>query len=251
MLKSLRFLPQGRRIGAVQPALDKEQPRAPRTTTVRVGVWDLEVYAGYLPDVLTSWNDHQAVFLFEMVDAAVPRAVSKGGESTIAWARDYLPKSRIAQDRSDLLNNVVAEHLYGIADRARQAFGLDLLVLMTPEMIAFAENGAAFYNYCSWSRGKVVIVSAADVRDFAKRARRRFEIALASMILAQVLAAVDRRVGFHEETRGCIFDFNEERSTLVRSFRRLQIEPSCLATISPQYREAAHTMVNILLQESA
>lgn len=231
---------------ATDPALDHERPTRDRATALRVGVWDLEVNAGQLPGVLTSWNEHQAVFAFEMVEATVPQTISRAGESTIAWARDYMTGPSINRVRRQLLDNVVAEHLQPVAERVRRASGLDLLVLLTPAMIAFAENEVANFNYCSWSHRKVVIISAHDVRDFAKRARRRFEIALASMILAQMLTTLDRRVGFHEETRGCIFDFNSERATLVHSFRQLQIEPSCLKAISPRYREAAETMVGVL-----
>jgi hypothetical protein len=244
-----RFVPGGRTGGSRLRAPDRVARRT-RPAALRVGIWDLEVYAGFLPRVLTTLNEAQKVFAFEMVEAAVPRVISLGGEGTLAWARELLDEETFIRDRDELQNNVVAERIYTIAEQTRQKFQLDLLVLITPEMIAFAENGRVRDGYYSWSESKVVLVSAYEVRDFAKRGKRRFEVALASMMLAQILVALlhpqNPQIGFHFENRGCLFDFNDTRITLSQTLASMTIEPSCLREIPQPFRDAAERMVKLL-----
>ncbi|MBB5696518.1 hypothetical protein [Muricoccus pecuniae] len=236
-----RFLPA---VADAAPGRPSSKNSAARR---RVGVWDLEVNAGFLPDVLERLNAIQDVFAFEMVDVAVPRAVSTGGESTLAWARERIDSRRVARSAKDLRRNVVASRLKIIGAQVRLTFGFDLVVVLTPDMIAFEDGGETFWNFFSWADDSVVIVSAADVRDFARQADRPFEVGLSAMMLAQVLEELlHPAVDFHKENRGCLFDFNEERATLVHTFRALRIEPSCLESIPEPYRTAAESMVGAL-----
>lgn len=241
MVTNRRFLPQTSDSGYVKIALPDG------TVRHRIGVWDLEVNAGFLPKVLEKLNSVQSVFIFETVDAAVPRTLSTGGESTLAWASKQIGRKKALRSADDLRCNIVANRLQEIASQARLWFGFDFLVVLTPGMIAFDEGGETHWNYFSWSNQKVVLISAADVRKFAQQAGRRFEVAIAAMIIAQLLVELlYPQVGFHDENRGCLFDFNETRKTLVNTFRDLSIERSCLRSIPKPYRAAADSMARVL-----
>jgi len=238
MIVARRFLPDDDEVPAKRYA-GRDESRA-----LQIGIWDLEVFAGFLPKVLGIWNDCQHAFAFEMVNAAVPRAISKGGASSLAWAEPHF-KFRIPKDaQAELWHNIVADRVYPIAEQSRSSFKFDLLVLLTPEMIAFSDEEGPHWNYFSWFHDKIVVVSAADVRDFAKRAERPIEAALAGMALAQLLTALYHpQVGFHKENHGCLFDFNDERVTLVDTIAKMRIEPECLETVPSEVRPAVERMV--------
>jgi hypothetical protein len=71
-------------------------------------------------------------------------------------------------------------------------------------------------------------------------------VAVAGIALSNLLACFNRKVEFHEETRGCLFDFNRQRDSIVEMLRETRIEPSCLALMAPRYREAALAMTSAL-----
>lgn len=227
---------------------DLEQATYTGTALHRIGVWDLNVNAGFLPRTLDQLNSSQAVFEFEIVDAAVSSAVSIGGESTLVWASERIGRELVGEIAEDLRHNVVASRLQAIGTQVKCTFGLDLIVILNPDMIAFSEGEEIYWNYFSWSSEKVVIVSVADIREFANKAGRTFEVAITAMMLAQVIAEFFSPEGalFHREDRGCIFDFNERRETIVNTFKEMCIEPICLSTIPEPYRTAADKMVRTL-----
>ncbi|MEO1091641.1 MAG: hypothetical protein AAFX81_13480 [Pseudomonadota bacterium] len=213
---------------------------------MRVGVWDLEVNAGFLLEILNELNDCQSEFRFEMIDGSVPRSITFGGESTLDWARKRLGPKVVGKEES-LRKNIVAGNVYVLGQEAIKDFGLDLVVLFTKWMIADVHDEKVIWNYFSVSERKCVIVSAADVREFAQKANRRFEVALASMMISQLVVELHPdKVGFYRECRGCMLDFNETRVTLVDTFDRLEFEPERLETIPEPTRSAAEKMTSVL-----
>lgn len=233
-----RFVPGEKKLS------DQEPIQSPDRT--RVGVWDLEVNAGFLPDILNELNDCQSEFRFEMIDGSVPRSITFGGESTLDWARKMLG-SQVKGSEQSLRKNIVAGNLHTLSQSAIDDFGLDLVVLFTKWMIADIRGARVIWNYFSVSESNSIIVSAADVREFAKNANRSFEVALASMMISQLVVELHPdEVGFHRECRGCMFDFSETRITLVETFEALEFEQECLETIPQPTRDAAERMANVL-----
>jgi hypothetical protein len=66
------------------------------------------------------------------------------------------------------------------------------------------------------------------------------------VLVAELMVARHRNVCFHEQTRGCLFDYNEERASIVRMLRRLRIEPGCLSAVPSADRAAAAALVAAL-----
>jgi hypothetical protein len=65
------------------------------------------------------------------------------------------------------------------------------------------------------------------------------------LVLSQVLVLINRRLGFHENT-GCIFDFNEDRVSIVNSLKRLEIDSDCWNKIEEKYRQPVSDMLTAL-----
>lgn len=91
-----------------------------------------------------------------------------------------------------------------------------------------------------------MLVSTYEMRNFAAQASRPFEAAVASLVIGELLALLSPGLEFHEENRGCIFDFNGDRQSIVESLRQMQIEPECLRRIKPAYRTSADALITAL-----
>jgi hypothetical protein len=104
---------------------------------------------------------------------------------------------------------------------------LDVLIGLTPAMIAFADADGPKWNYYAAGQEHVSVVSTCDLREFSAKAGRPYEAAIGMLVAAQVLA-LRNDMDYHAETRGCIFDFNDNRVDLVESIRAMRIDPDCL-----------------------
>lgn len=124
--------------------------------------------------------------------------------------------------------------------------GVDYLAGITPYKVAWTDGDKLHWNYFTASDKRVILVSAFNMREYAAQAGRPFEAAVAGMVLAEVLASLNRRLKYHEENTGCLFDFHEERSTIIESIRQARIGPECLPLIDEKYREAAVALINML-----
>jgi hypothetical protein len=71
-------------------------------------------------------------------------------------------------------------------------------------------------------------------------------VAVAGIALSVLLVNLNPDLEFHEESRGCLFDFNGDRESIVETFRSSMIEASCRDKFQPKYREAALAMVAAL-----
>jgi cytochrome P450 len=121
----------------------------------------------------------------------------------------------------------------------------DYLIGLTPAMVAGGYRNEVFWNYFSAAQGRVLMVSTTDLREYAAKARRPFEVAVGGLMVATLLAQMTEGLDFHEN-RGCIFDKNEDRHTLVRNIRKPAIEPECLDRMSPRLRAAALAIIERL-----
>ena len=84
--------------------------------------------------------------------------------------------------------------------------------------------------------------STAQLRELAQAAGRPFEVAVAVLILSSLLVGLSPRLGFHPDT-GCLFDYNESRTTLTKSIFNPVIEEECLELLVPRFREPALALV--------
>lgn len=192
-----------------------------------VGVLDLGAWVSRLPDLLKVMNKSQDTLVFLEVQTPVPAGLIKTEEPLARWAENLLGRQLKAEESKDLMRNMLADEFYFFGESVRKQNKLDVLVALTPAMIAFEENGAPRWNYFSAGNGDVSVVSTCDLREFSAQAGRPYEAAIGMLIAAQVLASRND-MEYHDETRGCIFDFNEKRSELVDSIRGMDIDTDCM-----------------------
>jgi hypothetical protein len=139
----------------------------------------------------------------------------------------------------------MSNDFYKFAHVIHKQLGVDFLAGVTQYKVAGYENGDYFWDYFSASHKGVLIASAFDLREYASEAGRPFEVAVAQVVLAQLLVEMGPKLSFHED-RGCIFDFNASRDSVIRSIREMRIEPECLAKVAERYREPVEKMVAAL-----
>jgi hypothetical protein len=216
---------------------------APAPAGRRVGIWDLGAYVGRLPAIIEALNASQQDFVFYEAIAAVPAGTVSQPERVRAWARELTGSGRLP----GVEQNVIAEDFFRRAGVVRRDLRLDYLAGITSHLIADEGAEDIRWNLFSTYRGKLVLVSSAGLREYAQRAGRPFEYAVAGVILAQLMGAVHPRLGFHDD-RGCIFDYNEDRAGIVKMLKAPRIDDQCLKLMKPAGRKTALAMVEALRQ---
>ena len=212
---------------------------------VTVGIWDLGATVARLPDVILAMNLAQPALTFFEVHAAIPGGMISRPERVAAWARRGLGRPLTRAEREDIRDNVIDSDFFDRAERIRKDLGIEYLVGVTPSMVAWESEDELSWNYFSTSLGRCLLVSAFGVREYADRAGRPFEVGIALLVLAQLLVERNGRLRFHED-RGCVFDENVQRDTLVRVIRNLEIQPDCRDKLNLRYREAADALMEAL-----
>ena len=214
-------------------------------TTLTVALWDIDARVGELPPIINLLNECQPVFTFFDLQAPIPGGLVIRSENFAAWASERLEKRVSKKQQEEFQNNLMFDDFYKHARGVYKDIGVDYLVGITQYMIAGEEDGEFYWNYFSTSRDRTILVSAFDVREYARQAGRPFEVAVAMLVIAQLLATINKKIGFHDDT-GCLFDFNADRVSLIDSIKAAQIEPACLKLIDAKYRAAAEAMMEAL-----
>ncbi len=219
--------------------------RQPKVTTI--GIWELGTNAGFLPRVIEKLNLAQPSFTFFKIQAAIPAGMVSQPARVASWVRENLGRSLSKSERENMDNNIIAEDFFKRAEQVRREVGVDYLIGVASSMVATEEEGWVLWNYFSDSSGRTILASAYEVYEFARKAGRTFEMAVAFIAIGQLLVTLNRpRLGFHDEDRGCLFDKNELRANIVSALQKPHIEPGCLSLIAPKYRKATLILMDVL-----
>lgn len=221
------------------------QASAPSSGLERVGVWDLGAWLSGLPHLVERYNAAQRTFEFYAVTATVPVGTIRSPVGVAAWYHQLTNETLRAAEKRELENNVIADDFFPLADVVRKDLGLDYLVGLTPSMVAGTDGDELYWNHFSTYDRRTILASTHDLRDFAAESERPFEVFLGTVVLAQLLVAGSRELGYHEN-RGCLFDYNESRVSLQATIAELRIEPACLKLVAPRYRKAAAALLELL-----
>lgn len=230
------------KIETIRAELERQQK------TISVGVWDIGARVAWLSKLIEHLNAAQPAFVFFEVEAGIPSGLISQPERVIAWAKDALGKNWKSSYRKDMESNVIANDFFPRADKVRADLGLDYIVGVTPGMVAGEEDdGNVYWNHFSTFEKRSILVSVQDLRAFAKKAGRPFEALVGHVTIAQLLVAqsYSRGLSFHED-RGCLFDYNESRESIVTAAQHPNIEPACLKLIAPSIRESALKLAEAL-----
>ncbi|HWT00860.1 MAG TPA: hypothetical protein VN256_11490 [Pyrinomonadaceae bacterium] len=217
-----------------------------------VGLWDLDTRSGQLPQIINLINHSQPLFtFFEIQGAPLPTALTGRPERIREWVHRELKKRNkrmtktIREELGEMGDNFIANEFYKHAKVVYKSLGVDYLVGVTQSMVAGADSEGPFWDHFSASQGRTLVISTYDLRRYAREAGRPFEVALGMLVVAQLLVATSSRLGFHDDT-GCVFDYNDDRVSIVKCIRDLKIEDDCLSMINKKYRPAALAMFDAL-----
>ncbi len=216
---------------------------------ISVGLWDLNALVSGLIPLVQRLNAAQKRFAFFNVIAAVPAGLISGRARVAAWFKEQGPHMRLTpREVAELEDNTIAADFYPQGDKVRKEMGLDYLAGITTSTIVDEDEDEISWNLFSTEEGRILLVSSNGLREYAAQAGKPFEAAVAFVAIAELLAVLSPEVEYHAD-RGCIFDYNEDRDSIVRGLRDPTIEPECLKLIPSYLQEAALALVEALRRE--
>jgi hypothetical protein len=250
------------------PAETTAPSDAPKTTTksgrrfssspkpdrrLTVGIWSLDAWLGSLSQLIDGLNQTQRTFIFYEVEASVPAGLISRPERVIPWLEEALEKNpskdlreSLAQAKQKKGDNLIANDFFPLADSVRTDLGLDYIVGITPSMVAGEDTDGSYYtDHFSTYDGHTILASSYDLQRYASESGIAFEAFLAAIVISELLVAICPKLGFHPDT-GCLFDYNDDRDSLIRDVRNPLVEASCIDLIEPQYRDATKSFVDFI-----
>ncbi|MBS1956576.1 MAG: hypothetical protein JST89_20480 [Cyanobacteria bacterium SZAS-4] len=240
--ESTKFIQQTSR-----PLMREDLLTRTRVFPVIVGIWDLGSRIGFLLNLLDKLNKAQETIQFRQVYASIPAGLISKPARLREWMKDE--KQMLSEEDLDTLDdNIIANDYFQRAEVIRQTLGLSVLCGIVPSMIAGQDDSGIYWNHFSSESdsGRELIVSTYEIREFADKAGKPVEAAVAGMMVAQLMVALNEKVGFHRESRQCFFDYNDQRTTIVDCIKACQVDEQCLNLLEPRYRSSMEALVKTI-----
>jgi hypothetical protein len=185
--------------------------RLPAPYRYRCGIVDLDNGLTNLAEICSLLNSSQNFFHFTHPSITLRSKRPRSFEGSLNFDIDALPKS-FYHEKHDYLN-------------------VDLLACLTKYLLAGTDDDLGhFWNYFSaptQADGTIHFVSTHELYEAGKQAGCGFEKAIVYNIVSQLIVYFASDVGFHDEVRGCIMDFCEERSVMVKGLKQMRLCDSC------------------------
>lgn len=229
----------------------QEAPVSPKR--IVVGLWSLDAWLGSLARMIEAINDAQRSFTFYEIQAAVPSGLISRPERMVSWLTEIYGEKLDDVTRQAIEDNLLANDFFGLADEVRKDLSLDYIIGLTPSMVAKEaadDQGrrTAIWNHFSTFDGSVILASNYQLHDFARSTGRPIGVFLLKVITSQLFVAMSwPKLGFHVEDRGCLFDYDASRTSLVGKVIDPKIEAECL--VAPA-SESGHSQ-SVLLKPGA
>ena len=235
-------------------------PGTPNSATIsaakRIGVLDIDVYAGFLFRILAAINKSQKMFAFFPVEATTPVGLTASGERT----REIVAKHGGNGSDPNISEDIFAPDVFAFVRRIAETPGIDVLVCLVRPMIMDLltlkddDVDSIGWNYFSTYDDNMILASSYGLREYALQANRPFEAALAIVILGQVISqhvppadpSKEKELGFHFQTRACVMDYCEQREDLAKVLRKPAICPDCLGKIAASARKPVLAMLKAI-----
>jgi TIR domain len=194
----------------------------------RCGIVDLDNGLTNLPEVCALLNSTQKFFHFTHPSITLRNKRPRSFEGSLNFDIDVLPQS--------------------FFDEKHEYLNVDLLACLTKYLLAGTDDDLGrFWNYFSAPTqrdGTIHVVSTHELYESGKQARCSFEKAVVYNIVSQLIVYFASDVGFHDEVRGCIMDFCEERSVMVKGLKRMRLCASCSRSLkNKELRSAVQTIL--------
>lgn len=174
----------------------------------RVGLVDLDLGMANLEEVVNQLNNIQTYFLFTLPDMDPLKRKTQ----IIAGIKNF--------NVSKVTNAYIKKNLH---------LDTDLIACLTKYPLAFEENEYILANYFSGSSDydeRFMFISSDQLSEFSNTANTKFEEGLIYMLTGQLIYYFTK-TEFHDEIRGCVLDFCEIRSNIVKGFKKRQLCTSC------------------------
>jgi hypothetical protein len=225
------------------------------TATKKVGIWDLGAWVGGLPHIIEALNGSQQVAQFFEIQAAIPAGLQSSAKKLTDFAETRLRRPLTREETQGARDAVLDVDFFPRGEAVRRDLTLDYLVGISPDSLAGivmppgARRRTIYFDFFSSSdddNPNTSIVSVNGLRSIAAAANRPYEMVVGYLSVRAALVVLNGdRLAFHEDT-GCLFDFTDDRNSIVRGLRTPHIEESCLNKIRKKYRAAALAMVRAL-----
>ncbi|KJC34761.1 hypothetical protein [Bradyrhizobium sp. LTSP857] len=213
-----------------------------------MAIWDIDVHSGFVNRVLDAINQKQKLFKFTRIEATVPMGLTMSGQRTREIVRKLYGSDL---DDPTIERSVWAQDIYRAARPILKAIETDLLVcLVAPSLMdqvgppRFKEEGFA-WEILALSNKRVALISAFNLRNYAKKASRSFEACLAALIFSQVLVECFG-LEEHDPGHGCIMDLVTKPDDLIQLLRRMEICQDSIASLPSHAREGAAKIVETI-----
>jgi hypothetical protein len=215
-----------------------------------VGIWDIRSWVGGLPRIVEHLNRAQSELTFFEVQASVPSGLVQNAERVAHRATEILGRDLSPSEREEMRDAIVDVDFFPVGHRVRKDLGIDYMIVLTSAPIAGEvtdEAGRTFHcDFFSSPQNHVCLASTAGLREFAEAAARPFEMAAGYVAVSSLIADMNAGVGFHDESNGCLFDYNDDNRGIVAGLKKPSIEAACLAKIRQGNRETALKLVQAL-----
>ena len=185
--------------------------KPPKIRLNSVAFVDLDAKVSFLPDLVKAVNEAQSFYQFQLNFIPVPSGtIQPGDDNAFTEPQMFLPR--------------IEPHLSQTPDY----LGVEYVCCLSRCMIAGDEDGGQFWNYFSApldSNPKVIVFSTYELPEYASRAGISFAQAVLFLSLAS-LVSVDPRwdIDFHSQTKGCMFDYCEDRDDILVGLRHMKFD---------------------------
>jgi hypothetical protein len=195
---------------SLTPALEAPQVDVSTGYEYRCGIVDFDNGLTNLPQLCQRLNSLQNFFHFNHPNVALTRRRPRRFEGAPNLYISSLPRS-LYEQKSERLN-------------------VDLVACLTQYLLAFEDEDGLFWNYLSAPSTRddtFLFISTNQLYEAAKEAGCTFEKGIVYNVLSQLIVYFAADLGFHTEVRGCILDFCDDRSVMVKGMKRMRLCADC------------------------
>jgi hypothetical protein len=211
----------------------------------RVGILDLGAWIGKLPIFLEKINAVQSLFTIFEIQAPIPGGLLKTPDGMAEWAYEHLKRELSDIERNEIGQNLIADDFFIAGEHICEKMGLDFIVGITPAMVAGTSGNRIYWNHFSSVLSRAILLSTANLRQFADQAGRPFEAAIGVLLVPSLLIAINESLHYHDNS-GCLFDYNGDRVSIVETIKTMQIEESCLEKMTSEQQAFAENILKTL-----
>jgi len=187
----------------------------------RCGIVDFDNGLTNLPQICQRLNSIQRFFHFSHPSISLKHKALKRFDGSENLFIDALPKT-LYEQKTEYMN-------------------VDSVACLTKYLLAFEDEGT-FWNYLTVPSDvddTFLFISINQLYEATKQAGRTFEKGVVYNILSQLIVYFAANLGFHKEVRGCILDFCDDRSVMVKGLKAMRLCPKCSGRLKNNDLKAA------------